>query len=68
MPRHDRLIAQIVSLERTVSRGGRDTISHPVGGHDDVANAVAGAAVLAGKYGGYNLELLKAAFPDHDDP
>jgi hypothetical protein len=66
LPRHDRLISQLVSLERTVSRGGRDTISHPVGGHDDVANAIAGAAVLAGRYGGYNLELLKA-FPDHDD-
>ena len=68
LPRHDRLISQLVSLERTVSRGGRDTISHPVGGHDDVANAIAGAAVLAGRYGGYNLELLKRAFPDHDDP
>src|SRR3954469_19396985 len=60
LPRHDRLISQLVSLERMVSRGGRDTISHPVGGHDDVANAVAGAAVLAGRYGNYNLELLKA--------
>jgi len=51
-----------------VSRGGRDTISHPVGGHDDVANAIAGAAVLAGRYGGYNLELLKGAFHDGPDP
>jgi len=68
LPRHDRLISQLVSLERTVSRGGRDTISHPVGGHDDVANAIAGAAVLAGRYGGYNLELLKGAFHDGPDP
>jgi hypothetical protein len=44
LPRHDRLIAQIVSLERRVSRAGRDSIDHPPGGHDDVANAVAGVA------------------------
>jgi hypothetical protein len=49
LPRSDRLVAQLVSLERTVSRGGKDTISHPVGGHDDLANAVAGAASIADK-------------------
>jgi hypothetical protein len=49
LPRSDRLVAQLVGLERTVSRGGKDTISHPVGGHDDVANCVAGAAAIAGK-------------------
>jgi hypothetical protein len=43
---HDRLMTQLVSLERTVVRGGRDKIDHPRGLHDDVANAVAGALVL----------------------
>src|SRR6516162_5535477 len=43
LPRHDRLIAQIVGLERRVSRGGKDSIGHPPHGHDDVANAVGGA-------------------------
>ena len=28
LPRHDRLIAQIVGLERRVSRAGRDSIDH----------------------------------------
>jgi hypothetical protein len=28
-------------------RSWRDSIEHPVGGHDDVANAVAGAMLLA---------------------
>jgi hypothetical protein len=37
-----RLIAQIVGLERRVARGGRDSIDHPPGGHDDLANSVAG--------------------------
>jgi hypothetical protein len=38
-----RLLAQLVGLERRVSRAGRDSIDHAPGGHDDVANAVAGA-------------------------
>jgi hypothetical protein len=42
-----RLIAQLAGLERRVARGGRDSIDHPVGGHDDVINAAAGALVLA---------------------
>jgi hypothetical protein len=37
-----RMLAQLTSLERRVSRGGRDSIDHPPGGHDDLANAVAG--------------------------
>ena len=43
LPRHHRLVAQIISLERRVSRGGKDSIGQPSHGHDDVANAVAGA-------------------------
>jgi hypothetical protein len=44
---HSRLFNQIVGLERRTHRSGRDTIDHGRGGHDDVANAVAGATVLA---------------------
>ena len=45
---NSRLITQLCSLERHVGRGtGRDVIDHPRGMHDDVANAVAGALVLA---------------------
>src|SRR5436190_4059227 len=47
LPRHDRLISQLVSLERMVSRAGKDSISHPPNRHDDMANAVAGAAAVA---------------------
>ena len=39
------LSKQLVSLERRVARGGRDSIDHPQGAHDDVANAAAGALV-----------------------
>jgi hypothetical protein len=43
---HSRLVAQISQLERRTARGGRDSIDHAPGGHDDVANAAAGALVL----------------------
>jgi hypothetical protein len=44
---HPRLLNQLTGLERRTSRAGKDTIDHVPGGHDDIANAVAGAAVLA---------------------
>jgi hypothetical protein len=37
-----RLSAQLCALERRTARGGRDTIDHPPGTHDDLANAVGG--------------------------
>jgi hypothetical protein len=40
-----RLINQICALERRVERSGRETVNHPDGGHDDLANSVAGALV-----------------------
>ncbi len=44
---HPRLIVQLCALERRTARGGRDSIDHPPGAHDDVANAVAGVIVAA---------------------
>jgi hypothetical protein len=48
LPDNARLGGQLCALERRTGRSGRDTIDHPPGGHDDLANAVAGAVVLAG--------------------
>lgn len=42
-----RIETQLVGLERRTSRAGRDIVDHAPGGHDDVANAVAGALVGA---------------------
>ena len=39
-----KLISQLCALERRTARSGRDSVDHPPGGHDDVANAVAGVA------------------------
>ena len=44
---HPRAIAQFAALERRTFPSGKDRIDHPVGGHDDLSNAIAGAAVLA---------------------
>jgi hypothetical protein len=45
---HGRLVNQLCALERRTSRSGRDSIDHPVNGHDDIANAAMGALLLAG--------------------
>jgi hypothetical protein len=46
---NDRLERQLLSLERRTSPAGRDQIDHPRGARDDLANAVAGALVMAQK-------------------
>jgi hypothetical protein len=42
---HPRLIAQLISLERKTGRL-HDSIDHPQGSHDDLANAACGALVM----------------------
>lgn len=42
-----RLISQLQNLERKTSRGGRDSIDHGAGLHDDIANAACGSVVMA---------------------
>jgi hypothetical protein len=44
---HRRLVVQLCGLERKVARGGRDSIDHAPGAHDDLANGVAGVLVTA---------------------
>jgi hypothetical protein len=41
------MFSQFLGLERRTARGGRDSIDHAPSGHDDIANCVAGALVLA---------------------
>ncbi|MNF93684.1 hypothetical protein D3C84_763680 [compost metagenome] len=49
----EKALMQLAMLERRTSRTGRDTIDHAPGGHDDRANAMAGAAWLASSSAGY---------------
>ncbi|OQP86023.1 hypothetical protein BTR14_13145 [Rhizobium rhizosphaerae] len=51
------LVNQICGLERRTARGGRDSIDHSPGAHDDVANAVAGAIAIT-KTSGFTLENI----------
>jgi hypothetical protein len=44
-----RLKTQFCGLERKVTRAGEDSITHAPGGHDDLANAAAGALVRAAR-------------------
>ncbi len=67
LPKNDRLFNQLVSLERHVARGGHDVIDHPTDGHDDLANAAMGAAVLAASFGGYTIGMLGKAYRMGDD-
>ena len=39
------MISQLLALERSTSRLGKDSIAHPPRGRDDLANAAAGALV-----------------------
>jgi len=45
---NNKLISQFTILERKTARGGRDSIDHPAGSHDDLANAVAGVVTSLG--------------------
>ena len=63
---HDRLVMQLTSLERRTARGGKDSIDHAPGAHDDTANLVAGALVTAYKGAGvpnFNRPLNYPRFP-----
>jgi hypothetical protein len=45
-----KMVNQLLALERVTGPSGRDIVRHPAGAHDDVANVVAGAIVLASAY------------------
>lgn len=63
---HTRLINQLTGLERRTARGGKDSIDHAPGGHDDLANVVAGLSAVQNKYG--NFDVSYSGFqPNADD-
>ncbi|WP_425399568.1 hypothetical protein [Aeoliella sp.] len=49
LPDISRLVDQLSFLERRARSGSRDIVDHATGNHDDLANAIAGAAWLCGK-------------------
>jgi hypothetical protein len=64
---HQRLFSQLINLERRSVRGGRDTVDHSPGSHDDIVNCVAGVAAMITAKPHYNLNAL-AGINDESDP
>jgi len=59
-----RLVNQFISLERRTRAGGKDLITHPPGGHDDLANAAAGGVYYARKIMEPRGPIAWFPFPD----
>ena len=56
-----RIATQFIALERYSGRSQRDSVDHPPGGRDDVANAVAGLiCLLSQKSAPMSLEYMKS--------
>jgi hypothetical protein len=60
---HEKLLLQLQTLERRVGRSGKDSVDHPPGFHDDLANAVAGAVVLASHDRKWDLKEQESRLP-----
>jgi hypothetical protein len=56
LPPDEKLIAQLINLERRTGRSGKDSIDHGPGGHDDRANVCAGLASLTAKPAAYTVK------------
>jgi hypothetical protein len=57
LPDHARLLREFRLLERQTHRGGRDTVDHPRGGHDDHANVVCGVLRELSNSVGYDTSM-----------
>jgi hypothetical protein len=63
-----RLLAQRCGLERRTARGGRDSIDHAPGGHNDVAAVAGVAAAAAGGRYRYNSTVASVSGPTDPAP
>lgn len=59
------LTNRLLNLERKAFRPGKDSIDHGPGGNDDVANAAAGALVIAGRLRERRLTWGRDRDPGH---
>lgn len=64
---HPKLINQLCSLERRTARGGRDSIDHAPGAHDDLANCVAGLAAINSRFGNFDVSYRGWNDDDQDN-
>jgi hypothetical protein len=54
LPDHARLLKELRLLERQTHRGGKDSVDHPRGQHDDYSNAVCGVFRTLSNYLGFD--------------
>jgi hypothetical protein len=66
LPKNERAITQICSLQCSTQRSGRDQITHPTYGHDDLANVIAGVAAVC--YGEASASFNAALMWSEPDP
>jgi hypothetical protein len=59
------LTRQLLNLERRTSRAGKDSIDHPPGAHDDIANAAAGALVYLTDTSDFTLYCVRSKAIDY---
>lgn len=60
------LRTQLLALQRHSMRGGRDSVDHPSGQHDDVANVAAGALVLVSGVRSKKKQVRFSVGPPYD--
>lgn len=58
---HPKLLTQLANLERRTARGGRDSVDHAPGAHDDVINAAAGALVAVARANPPAMQMIQLA-------
>jgi hypothetical protein len=58
LPDHTKLLRELRLLERTAHRGGRESVDHPRGAHDDYANACCGVLRTLSNYLGFSIETM----------
>lgn len=63
----DRLVNQLVGLERRTARSGKDSIDHSPGSKDDLANSVAGLIATMTNVSGYDVAGLLSKDEAEDD-
>jgi hypothetical protein len=59
LPEHPKLLRELRLLERRTHRGGKDSVDHPRGGHDDYANCVRGVLRNLSNYSGYSTNFAQ---------
>ena len=67
LPDHAKLLRELRLLERHAHRGGKESVDHPRGGHDDLANAVCGVLYGLSLRLGYD-HTYRGFQPDWIDP